>query len=258
MGRLSEIGTLAACLAFTSVARADGADLKRAADDAFDAHRYDEAAQKYEESYAEKHDPSVLYNLARTYETLGKYPEALDRLHRFNDSAMFETRKKVPKLDSLLALYRSRVATLEVTSNVTGARVIVRNIIVGETAAEPKKFQVNAGSGTVEVSKDGYRTWKRVCALEGAQVTAVVANLEEKSAVSTAALTPATSDSPAPVTTSEPLYQRWYFWAGAGAVVVIAATIGIYAALTTERSPEPGSISPGILIVPRTVSWVSF
>lgn len=233
------------------VAHADAADLKRTADEAYDSHRYDAAARAYEASYAEKKEPSVLYNLARTYEALGRHPEALDRLQRFSDTAPFETRRRVPKLDGLLEVYRTRVATLDVRSNVSGARIIVRNVIVGETTTQPMKVAVNAGSATIEVSKAGYSPWTRTLTLEGAAVTLVDAKLEEKSATTTAAA-PVTyvPESPPP---STPLYKNVWLWAGVGAVVLVTTTVILFVAFNTERAPDRGTLGPGTTVVTRSL-----
>lgn len=244
--RASEIAVILAVLAFAPNASADAAALKQQADEAYDARRYDDAARAYEASWNEKHDPSVLYNLARTYEALARHPEALERLQRFAESAPFEVRKKVPRLDGMLAVYRTRVATLEVTANVAGARVIVRNTIVGETTDGTATIKVNAGTAIIEVAKDGYRSWRKEMTFEGAASTDVHAKLEKKSLTSQEDLE--ASPSPraplqpaAPASADSPLYTQWWFWAGTGALVAVASVL-VVVAVTTERDAPPGSL----------------
>ncbi|MBX3228496.1 MAG: PEGA domain-containing protein [Labilithrix sp.] len=237
----------AACVVLTlaPAARADAAALKQAGDEAFDARRLDEAARSYEASWSEKHDPSVLYNLARTYEAMGRHADALDRLQRFSDTAPFELRKRVPRLDGMLAVYRTRVATLEIHSNVAGARVIVGSTIVGTTTDEPSTIKVNAGAATIEISKEGFRSWTQEIALEGGRVNEVHATLEPKAEPRRVVVSPRAPSAPA--AEAGPVYTRWWFWVGAGAVVA-AAGVAVFVALTTERTPADGTL--GTIVAP--------
>jgi hypothetical protein len=51
--------------------------------DAYDAHEYDRAATKFEESYRASSKPELLFNIAQTYRLLGDCRRALERLDTF-------------------------------------------------------------------------------------------------------------------------------------------------------------------------------
>lgn len=244
--RFASSGALVlAALAFAPPAFADAGALKHAADEAYDARRFDEAARSYEAAWNEKHDPSLLYNLARTYESLGRHPEALDRLQRFADTAPFELRKRVPRLDGMLAVFRTRVSTLLVESNVAGARVIVRNTIVGQTTVPTSPIKVNAGPAAVEITKEGYRPWAKELTLDGGVETKLEAMLDKKEDYEAPRLPPDARTEPA-----APVYTRWWFWTATGAAALVLTTIVLYVAVSTEGPPPVGNLGAGTVSAP--------
>jgi hypothetical protein len=89
----------------------------------------------------------------------------------------------------------------------------------------PAEAELSPGSHPVRVDHEGY----------GAASTQVVIVAGERREIFLDPLKP------------RPITSKWWFWTGAGVVVVgLAATI-IAVALTTEKSPASGSFSPGQL-----------
>ncbi len=67
-----------------SGAAAEAALLKQQGDALMDALDYPGALRKYEEAYAKHADAALLYNQGRALELMGRFPEALDLLRRFD------------------------------------------------------------------------------------------------------------------------------------------------------------------------------
>jgi hypothetical protein len=170
------------------------ATLKKQGDAAMDALRYDEAIDAYTQAYALSPDPALLYNRGRVHQARGEWPAALADLERFSHDATPELRQRVPKLDELLAEARGHVATVTITSNVDGARVLVRKTQVGTTPI-PGPLQLDSGPALVEVLAEGFFDWRRELELKGGATTVLVAQLGTKSTsgvLRVSALTPGT------------------------------------------------------------------
>lgn len=155
------------------------AEHKDAGDRAMQRLDYQAALESYDRAYTLDPNPALLYNRGRALQALGRYPQALDQLEAFDKQAPAELKARVPKLGELLAQLKARVSTLTLTSNVGGARVIVRGVSVGATPLPP--IRVNAGSATIEVSADGHHPFKQTVTLPGGGRLAVQAMLHSKS-----------------------------------------------------------------------------
>jgi hypothetical protein len=153
------------------------AELKKQGDDAMVDIRYDDAIAAYTESYQLDPRPALLYNLGRSYQARGSYPAALPYLEQFERDAPADLRARVPHLDELIAGVRSKVSTVTITSNVTGATVMIRNREIGKTPL-PSSVRVNAGAAKVTVSAPDHQTVSRQVTLAGGQSTSFIINLK--------------------------------------------------------------------------------
>ena len=111
-------------------------------------------------------DVTLLYSIGRTHEFLGEFPQALDALELFTANATPETKTKVGGLDDMLKALRTRVSTMTLKCDTDGARVLVRNKIVGTTPLAP--LRLAAGAATVQIEFDGFFPDKREVVLPGA------------------------------------------------------------------------------------------
>jgi tetratricopeptide (TPR) repeat protein len=152
---------------------------KKKADALFYDRRYEEALAAYDAAYAIDPNPTLHYNRGSTLESLSRFPEALDYMQRFQREASAETKAKIPTLAELIVEFRKKVATVEITVNVQGARVILRGVDVTNSKSQ---VRVNAGAATLEVIADGYQTYKRDLVLTGNEVTRVRAELISREA----------------------------------------------------------------------------
>jgi hypothetical protein len=144
-----------------------------------DALRYADAYAAYSDVYAITLDPALLYNMGRALQALNRYPEALDRLEAFQVVAPPDLQARVPRLAELIADLRGRVTTLKVTSDVPGARVLVRSTVMSKLPlATP--LRLSSGRAEVEVEADGYFTFHRTVDLPGGSEITVEAKLYSK------------------------------------------------------------------------------
>jgi hypothetical protein len=262
------------------------------------AMRYSDALDLYRRAAAlAPGQVGLHYSLARAYQFLGDYPEALAELEIFAKNASTDDLAKLGRLEVLFAEIRPRVSTLLLQCSVKGARVILRDRVVGTTPVAATV--VPAGAATVEIELDGFFTERRDVVLPGGGSLELDVELHRKS--TTALLTVSTSppgaqvfvdgsyggtstpkielavipgahdvvarhdgydearvplvvqpgttrDISIPLQRSVPITSRWWFWTGVGAVVAggVAAAI----ALSTDRSPSKGTLTPGQIVGP--------
>src|ERR1700744_1837918 len=91
--------------------------LKKEADALMGQDRYADALSLYQKAYDITADPALLYNEGRAYEAMGEYPDAVDKLEKFDHDASPALHAKVPALQELINGIKSRIAVLVVTSN---------------------------------------------------------------------------------------------------------------------------------------------
>jgi hypothetical protein len=196
MNNLSGVGCVLAILACCSWSEPAGAQpagppataaatesseaeqLKLEGDRAMQRLEYQAALDAYERAYAIDKNPALLYNRGRTLQALGRYPEALQQIEAFDRDAPPELKARVPKLRELVTELKGRVSTLALTSNVRGARVLVRGRLVGTTPLAP--IRLNSGAAAIEVVGDGYHPFKHSVTLQGGGQAAVHAVLHSK------------------------------------------------------------------------------
>ena len=121
----------------------------------------------------------LYYSIARAHQFLGEYPEALDALEAFEKKATPEMRAKVGKLDALYTEIKPRVGVLNLACDTPGARVLVRNKVIGTTPLPATR--IVAGVAIVQVELDGFFTEARPITLPGGGELALKMELHKKS-----------------------------------------------------------------------------
>lgn len=223
-------------------------ELRRLGDEAVTARRYADAIGHYEQALQLSPEPRLLYNIARAYEGVGRYADALATLNRFKAEAPPDLIKQVPNLDKRIESLRVRVTHITVNVNVSGARVILRNQVVGSKPREgPLAISVESGKATVEIIAEGYAPYRKVVDLPGGGSVVLDVQLAVRDeARSSLVVTPEGQQARAvnaDTASSPPVWSRWWFWAGTAAVVAGGAVL-IYA-VTTEKSANHGDIGSG-------------
>jgi hypothetical protein len=156
--------------------QAQAAARKKVGDDAMEALQYADALAAYGDAYAITKDTALLYNMGRALQALNRFPEALEKLKAFDTAASPELKARVPRLSKLISEIRERVSTLTVRTNVEGARVLVRNVVVGK-APLSKPLELVSGSAEIEVAADGYFPARKTVDLPGGGEMALTLDL---------------------------------------------------------------------------------
>jgi len=139
---------------------------KKAGDEAMEAFRFADALHAYPHAYAIRNNVERLYNMGRAPEALNRFPQALENLPAFEASAPPELKARVPRLPQLIADLRKHVTTLVIRTNVEGARILVRNIVVGKSPLTAPLSLV-AGPADIEIDAEGFFTRKKKLDLVG-------------------------------------------------------------------------------------------
>jgi len=163
----------------TKAEKAEAAKLKKEADQLMDQDRYVDALALYEKAYGLTADPALLYNQGRALEAMGEYPEAVEKLEKFDREATPALRAKVPGLRDLIADLRKRIATLVVTTNAPNARLLVREKVVG-TIDKEIRIRTRSGPATIEVVAEGFVPFKKEIDLAPSSVVKIDARLASK------------------------------------------------------------------------------
>ncbi len=159
------------------------AALRAAGNQAMLEMRYVDALSAYQQAATlAPQYTGVLYSIARAHQLLGEFAEALRTLERFEQRASPETKAKVGQLDHLFTELRSRVGTFELSCNVTGARVLLRNKVIGTTPLPATRLE--AGAALLEVEIDGYFPVRREVVIPASGRLALELDLHARSSSS--------------------------------------------------------------------------
>ncbi len=220
MGRLLAVLMLVlAC----QPARADDTDVElakahfRTGEIYYERGRYPDAAREFEEAYRLSNRPELLYNMGKSYDGVGDHAKALAVYRRWleqvKDSPDRETvSQRVVALGGL-------VGTITITASVDGAAVKLDGVPVGETPL-PASIEVNPGGHKLEITREGYRTWRDQLVATPGGTLAVKAPLESLVTVVKQVIEVERKEKPTPI------YKRWWLWTVVGAVVAAAAITG--------------------------------
>src|SRR5262249_124275 len=151
------IGALV-CVSPPVLAEADALsdiELKQKGDEALGQKRYEDALAAYEAAYAIRPSLVLVYNRGRALQFLARYPEALGMIEQFAEKAPPALQERVRKLSELLTELRSKVSTITITCETSGARVLVGERQVGATPLSGP-LRVNAGKQSLDVFADGF------------------------------------------------------------------------------------------------------
>lgn len=152
---------------------------KAEGDKAMDSLRYADALVAYNESYSLDPKPALLYNLGRTLEALDQLPEATEKLEAFQKTAPPDLLAKVPNLKERIASIKKRISQLTIKVNVPGARVLVRDAVVGSSPLD-KPLVMKAGQANVLVEAEGYFPYQTTVDLPGGGAYVVDAQMSSR------------------------------------------------------------------------------
>lgn len=231
---MSRTVILLACLSIPCATRAEeprerGNRLLREGNACHDRRDYACALERYRAARALYPSHRIDFNLALTYEALGRLPAAADHLERFIAA---ESRHKNPRMlqsaRARLERLSRRLASVAVTSDTPRTRVWIDGELVGRTPLRNRVY-LDPGEHHLRLTAEGRTAHERELTLEpGSRQDIVVALLPPLSAH---------RRETRGVRVRSPFYRKWWFWATVGGVVAAAGTaIGVAVSLR-DRSP---------------------
>jgi hypothetical protein len=169
---------------------------------AFEAGAFREALDHFQEAYRLAPHPNVRVNIANCYDQLDRPIEALVHFEHFLTEADRPPPAQRREVESAIARLRQRVGTLTLQITPDGAQITIDGT---ETRRAPvaEPVRVVAGSHTVEVQLDGYRTERQTVVVEGGGTARLALRLQRAdTAVASAGTTGATTASTTGATTA--------------------------------------------------------
>jgi PEGA domain len=170
-------------------ATATAASLKQEGNNAMAALRPADALVAYRRAYAILPEPALLYNIGHALEAIGDFPAALAEYEEFRRVAPAELKARVPRLDELITDMQGRVTVVTIHCNVPGARVLVRDIAVGQVGGSGVLSQPFAsGPAKIEVLSEGYAPYTRQTTFERGKPSVFEVDLVSKAAAGVIAI----------------------------------------------------------------------
>jgi hypothetical protein len=202
----------------------------------FNVGKFAEALADYQAAYEAKPLPGFLFNIAQCYRNMGNYERA-----RFFFRRYLSIEPKAPNRRRVEELINEMSRQLEAQASAAAAAPAT-----APPAATPPPLASPsaAGSPAAGETKPGEKA--------PAEATGAVSP-EPKPAeplpaapppdtTSSSAAAVVTTNAPPPEETGTPVWQRWWFWTGVGAVVVGGAVAAFF--LTRPKTVTPGSLDP--------------
>lgn len=130
----------------------------------FEQRNYEGALAEFERVYQLTGRADLLFNIGRTQQSLGRYPEAATALEEYLRRAADLSAERRAEVEQLLASVRRYIAYVRLEAEPAGATVRFDGQPV-DAARRAADIPVGPGRHTVEVSLDGHRTAQEVVVL---------------------------------------------------------------------------------------------
>jgi tetratricopeptide (TPR) repeat protein len=214
-------------------ARADGADAKArymSGQSHYNLNEFAEALQDFKEAYRLHPDPAFLFNIAQCERQLGDFDEAIKfyRSYLRNKPDAGNAKEVQKKIDELKVLSEGKRKSKEGAP--AGVTAPSTTPPPADTHAPPPVPPVAPLSPPPPAA----------AAPANAPPPAPVPDLSPSTAAATTSTSAPGADLTAKADTGEgaPIYKQWWFWAGAGAVVVGAVVVAIVATSGSASAPS--------------------
>jgi tetratricopeptide (TPR) repeat protein len=170
----------------------------------------------------------ILYNLGHTHRELQDYAEALASFEKYlaDGGAEIDAERRA-SVEAMIEKLRSRVANLEITINVSGAEILVDDVVVG-AAPLSAPVRVSAGRRKVYASMGSRTSAARYVDVAGGDVAKVVLSFTDEPA-RPAPARPEPSAPPPPVAPQRRGSGVWIGFAATGALASVAVGMGVLA-----------------------------
>jgi hypothetical protein len=196
----------------------------------FNDGSYDAALLELRRAYELAPSYRILYNIALVNVQLNDYASALGFFERYLTEGGTEIpTARVEEVRKEISRLQTRVASVTIVADVTGAEVSVDDLPVGKTPLD-KPVRVNAGRRRVSVAFEGKAPQNRVVEMAGGDKIELKFKLSEpERAVAPTPIAPPVAPPP-----RKPPPERkvpWIAWGVTGVLGAAAATTGVLALL---------------------------
>jgi tetratricopeptide (TPR) repeat protein len=201
----------------------------------YERGRFADAAREFEEAYRLSNRAELLYNMGKSYDGAGDPARALAAYRRF--LAAVSRSPDLPAVEARVVALVRVVGQLAVRSSVDGAQVRVDGNTVGTTPL-PREIELNPGPHAIELSREGYATWRGSVTIKSAARDTLQADPQSLVKVIRVEV---------PEKKGPPVYKRWWFWTALGVAVAVAGgvTAGVLAT-RDEGVPQPSAQLPAV------------
>jgi len=233
--RLGFVVVIAVVLSLgAGVARAGGEDEKQAralyerAEKSFNVGKFADALADYQAAYEAKPLPGFLFNIAQCYRNMGNYERARFFFRRYlSIEPKAPNRRKVEELIAEMSKQIDAQAAAAASAPAT---------------TPPAATTPPLGSPGTSAAGDAKPSDATVAAPpEPKPVEPLPAASPPAETTSRSAAAVLTTTAPAPEE-AHPVWKRWWFWTGVGAVVAGGAVAAFF--LTRPKTVTPGTLSP--------------
>jgi tetratricopeptide (TPR) repeat protein len=181
--------------------------------------RFEDAAREFEEAYRLSGKAPLLYNMGKSYDGANNYARALDSYQRFLSAAPQDSLDR-PFAEKRVDLLKNMVGKIALAGVLDGSNVRLDGAAAGTTPL-PEALTVNPGRHRIEVTHEGYVTFRTEVDVRAAEV----ANAEVQQKENVKLVTIEKKD--------KPVYKKWWLWttlvgalAAGGAVTAVVLTVG--------------------------------
>lgn len=125
----------------------------RSGESYYNQGRYSDAIREFKEAYRLSKKAALYYNIAQSYERMGKVKKAVKAYERY----LSEGKKEDPLLREKIANLKAGIqkTAIKIKANAQDARVFVDGKLVGKTPLA-SLVEVSAGSHAVRIEKEGF------------------------------------------------------------------------------------------------------
>ncbi|MFO0679052.1 MAG: PEGA domain-containing protein [Polyangiaceae bacterium] len=176
------------------------------------------ALAEFRSAYKSAPNYNVLYNIGQTQFELGEYAGALDTLQKYlNEGGPSVPAARQKTVSEQIDKLKTRVGSVEITSNAVGAEVLVDDVPIGTTPVKDAVV-VSAGRRRITVTKPGLVPLTKAVDVASGDKVPVNFELTEPPPATPAVVVAPRPETPPPAPTTGPRPYVVVAWATTGAL----------------------------------------
>jgi tetratricopeptide (TPR) repeat protein len=201
---------------------------------AYNVGEFGEAIEKFKAAYRLRPEPALLYNIAQSYRHLKEYSQALFSYRSYLRSAApnapnrTEAEAHIKELEAIVA--QAKGAAIPSGASTPPAAATT------STTAEPPPSKNETPKSPPTTASSSTRLANNDSPSSSSSSSSSLTKAPEPAAEPPTLIKRADATTPSPA--SSPIYTRWWFWAGAGAIIAGGVVTAI---LLTSKSDAGGT-----------------